>query len=389
MVAPFHLGVLEQTAAAEAAAGSATAAATAPGQVHVASGPVVLPWATIGQSAIAVPALGIDVTSGPETAVPVASLTKMMTAYVILHDHPVHAGQNGPDIVMTQADVDDFENDTVQDEASVQVDVGEVLTERQLLEGLLVHSANNFADTLARWDAGSIPTFVAEMNSTAAQIGMDHTHFVDPSGFDEGSQSTADDLLKVAALDMGDPTFVRIVRMSSVTLPIAGTVSTYTPLLGFQGVIGVKSGFTTAAGGCDVVAVERTVHGRSTLVLAAVTGQEGPNVLVDAGFIALNLATHASSSIALTPVVASGEDVASVSAAGHRVAAVAVAPAAVLSWPGVTGHRALVDGPAIVAGARRGQRIGSVMVMLGTQREEVPVVLRGDLPKPTLLQRLF
>jgi hypothetical protein len=112
-------------------------------------------------------------------------------------------------------------------------------------------------------------------------------------------------------------------------------------------------------------------------------------VLVDAGFIALNLANHASSSIALTPVVASGEDVASVSAAGHRVAAVAVAPAAVLSWPGVTGHRALVDGPAIVAGARRGQRIGSVMVMLGTQREEVPVVLRGDLPKPTLLQRLF
>ena len=168
---------------------------------------------------------------------------------------PLLVGQNGPGITMAQPDVDDFDNDTVEDEANAQVTVGEVLTERQLLEGLLVHSANNFADTLARWDAGSIPAFVAKMNTTAAQLGMDHTHYADPSGFDQGSQSTAGDLLKVAAPDMENPTFAGIVSMSSVTLPVAGTISTYTPLLGFQGVIGVKSGFTTAAGGCDVVAV--------------------------------------------------------------------------------------------------------------------------------------
>jgi D-alanyl-D-alanine carboxypeptidase (penicillin-binding protein 5/6) len=230
--------------------------------VHVASSPVVLPWPATGQAAVSVPSVGIDVTSGPETPVPIASLTKMMTAYVILHDHPVLVGQNGPDITMGQADVDDFNNDTVQDGANAQVTVGEVLTERQLLEGLLVHSANNFADTLARWDAGSIPAFVAKMNSTAAELGMDHTHYADPSGFDQNSQSTAGDLLKVAGLDMENPTFAGIVRMSSVTLPVAGTISTYTPLLGFQGVIGVKSGFTTAAGGCDVVAVVRMVHGQ-------------------------------------------------------------------------------------------------------------------------------
>ena len=200
---------------------------------------------------------------------------------------------------------------------------GEVLTERQLLEGLLVHSANNFADTLARWDAGSIPAFVAKMNSTAAQLGMDHTHYADPSGFDEGSQSTAGDLLKVAGPDMENPTFAGIVTMSSVNLPVAGTISTYTPLLGFQGVIGVKSGFTTAAGGCDVVAVMRTVHGQPTLILSAVTGQTGPNVLFDAGFIALNLANNAATSLGVTPVVRAGEVVAHVSVAGHTVAAAA------------------------------------------------------------------
>jgi D-alanyl-D-alanine carboxypeptidase (penicillin-binding protein 5/6) len=312
-----------------------------------------------------------------------------MTAYVILHDHPIGPAQNGPSITMGQADVDDFDNDTVQDEANAQVTVGEVLTERQLLEGLLVHSANNFADTLARWDAGSIPAFVAKMNSTAAQLGMDHTHYADPSGFDEGSQSTARDLLKVAGLDMMNPTFAGIVKMSSVTLPVAGTISTYTPWLGFQGVIGVKSGFTTAAGGCDVVAVMRMVHGQPTLVLSAVTGQTGPNVLEVAGYIALNLADHARTFIEATPLVRAGEVVAHVSVAGHTVAATAARTADVLSWPGVSADQVLVDGNAILAGAKRGRRIGSVVIALGTQRVVVPVALRGDLPKPTMLQRLF
>jgi D-alanyl-D-alanine carboxypeptidase (penicillin-binding protein 5/6) len=290
---------------------------------------------------------------------------------------------------MTQTDVNDFENDTVQDEANAQVALGEVLTERQLLEGLLVHSANNLADTLARWDAGSIPAFVAKMNRTAASLGMDHTHYADPSGFDESSQSTAGDLLKVAGADMENPTFAGIVQMPSVTLPVAGTISSYTPLLGFQGVIGVKSGFTTAAGGCDVVAVMRSVQGKQTLILTAVTGQTGPNVLATAGFVALNLANHVSTAIGTTTIVRAGQVVAHLSVGGHTVAAAAASSAEVLSWPGVKGDQVLVDGRAIAAGATRGTRVGSVEVALGTQRAVIPVMLQGPLPKPTRLQRLF
>ncbi len=144
-----------------------------------------------------------------------------------------------------------------------------------MLGGLLVHSADNYADLLARWDAGSIPAFVAKMNADASRLGMDHSHFADASGVDPGSESTASDLLKVAAPDMANAAFASMVKMSSVTLPVAGTISTYTPLLGLEGIIGVKSGFTTAAGGCDVLAVVRTVHGEPVLLLAAVTGQQG------------------------------------------------------------------------------------------------------------------
>ena len=122
---------------------------------------------------------------------------------------------------------------------------------------MLVHSADNYADLLARWDAGSHPAFVAKMNADAGALGMDHSHFADASGVDPASESTASDLLRVAAPDMANPAFAAIVKMSSVTLPVAGTISTYTPLLGLQGIIGVKSGYTTEAGGCDVLATLR------------------------------------------------------------------------------------------------------------------------------------
>ncbi len=385
--------VLAALAAARLSAVPPVAAVTAtmPPDIHVARAatPVALPWPATGQSAIAVPAIGIDVTSGPEQAVPIASLTKMMTAYLILRDHPLGPDQNGPNITMTQTDLDDFETDTVEDEANAQVSVGEVLTEHQLLEGLLVHSANNFADALARWDAGDVPTFVAKMNVAAQQLGMDHTHYADPSGFDGGSQSTAGDLLKVASRDMEDPAFAAIVKMSSVTLPVAGTISTYTPWLGFEGVIGVKSGFTTAAGGCDVVAIVRRAHGKNVMILAAVTGQTGPNVLEAAGYLALKLADNVGVSIGTTTLMHAGDQVARVKVAGNTVAATAASTVTMLSWPGVRAHRRMVHGPTVRAGAGAGTRVGSVVIGLGTQRAVVPVRLKGPLPKPTLLQRLF
>jgi D-alanyl-D-alanine carboxypeptidase (penicillin-binding protein 5/6) len=348
-----------------------------------------LPWPKTGQAAIDVPYIGIDVASAPEHAAPIASLTKMMTAYVVLHDHPLGVQQSGPRITMTQTDVDDFNNDTVQDEANAQVKKGEVLTERQLLSGMLVHSANNFADTLARWDGGSIAAFVAKMNLTAVHLGMKQTRYVDPSGFNHGSQSTPADLLRVAAPDMENPTFASIVKQTSITLPVAGTISSYTPLLGFEGVIGVKSGFTSQAGGCDVLAVVRQVHGLPVLILGAVTGLEGPNILNVAAQQALTLANSVSTDIGATPIVTSGQVVARVSAGGHTVDATARGTANVLSWPGIKVTRVLETTGVLFPGARAGTVVGSVIVLVGSQRVVLPVRLSSRLPEESWNQRLF
>jgi D-alanyl-D-alanine carboxypeptidase (penicillin-binding protein 5/6) len=371
---------------------AATVTSTLSPTVTVSSPPVTLPWAAMGQSAISVPSLGVAQSSSNEVPVPVASLTKLMTAYVILRDHPLGVGQSGPNITMTPADVADYEADTTQDQANAAMSLGEVLSEQQLLEGMLVHSANDFADALATWDAGTLPAFVAEMNQVATELGMMHTTFADASGYNAASKSTASDILIVAAKDMEDPTLASIVRMPSVTLPVAGSVPTYTPLLGFLGAVGVKSGFTSQAGGCDVLAVARVVHGQKILILAAVTGQTGvnqPNVLLAAGGAALTLADAVDSSLGSLPVVRSGSVVARASATGHSVDAVAQSTADVLTWPGLSYHRVFVRTHAVAPGDGAGTRVGSVVVTLANRHIVVPVRLAQDLPKETLFQRLF
>jgi D-alanyl-D-alanine carboxypeptidase (penicillin-binding protein 5/6) len=359
------------------------------GEIHVAALPMALPWPQTGQGAVAIPSLGVDVASGSQTPVPVASLTKLMTAYVVLQDHPLDLGRPGPNVTITQDDVTDYNFDTVSDQSNALVSVGEVLTEEQLLAGMLVHSADDYADILARWDAGSDAAFVAKMNAAAAQLGMSHSHFVDASGISTLSQSTAGDIVKVAALDMDSALVRAIVRMPDVTLPMAGTIRSYTPLLGLQGILGVKSGYTVAAGGCDVVAVERTVHGRTVRILAAVTGQTGPAVLAVAGLHGLALVNAVLPLIGTAPVVSAGQLVAHVRSNGGVVDARASASASVLTWPGLTAQRVFVAQSSLTDRARRGARAGTVVVSLGTQRVVVPVRLEANLSRQSLLQRLF
>ena len=248
--------------------------------VTVAGASPSLPWPAKGQGAISIPALDYAQQSGPELPLPIASLTKMTNALVVLRDHPVPAGASGPDITVTADDYAEYQNELHNDQSTVAIQIGEVLTERQMLEALLTQSANDIAYTLATWDAGSIPAFVGKMNAAALSLGATSTHYVDASGYDPHSVSTAADCLRIAGAAMLLPTFAEVVAMASITLPLVGTVPNVVTEIGKNGVIGVKSGYTSEAGGCMVLAVDRVVQGRSVLVLAAVLGQPTPPPIV-------------------------------------------------------------------------------------------------------------
>jgi D-alanyl-D-alanine carboxypeptidase (penicillin-binding protein 5/6) len=213
---------------------------------------------------------------GPnQHAAPIASVAKVMTAYLVLLDHPLRLGEDGPTIALTAADVADTDRRRGQGESIVSVAAGERLTERQALEALLLPSANNIAAVLARWDAGSVERFAARMNATARSLGMTRTRYTDPSGYDDETVSTAADQVRLVDRAMRLPVFASIVATPSATLPVAGTVRNTNTLLGHDGFVGVKTGSTDAAGGCFAFRAIRWIGGRRTILTGVVLGQPG------------------------------------------------------------------------------------------------------------------
>jgi D-alanyl-D-alanine carboxypeptidase (penicillin-binding protein 5/6) len=231
-------------------------------------------WPALGQAAVQVGQSQIQ--AGPnQHAAAIASVAKVMTAYLVLHDHPLRPGQDGPRITLTDADVADTDRRRRRGESVVSIAAGEQLTELQSLQALLLPSANNIAAALARWDAGSADRFVARMNATARSLGMTHTRYTDPSGYDDATVSTAADQVRIVDRAMRLPVFASIVATPSATLPVAGIVNNTNTLLGHNGFVGVKTGSDAAAGGCFAFRAIRWIDGRPTTITGVVLGQPG------------------------------------------------------------------------------------------------------------------
>ena len=231
-------------------------------------------WPTDGQAAVQIGQSQVH--AGPnQHAAAIASVAKVMTAYLVLRDHPLRLGQDGPTITLTDADVADTDRRRGQQESVVSIAAGEQLTERQALQALLLPSANNIAAVLARWDAGSVARFVVRMNATARSLGMTHTRYTDPSGYDDATVSTAADQVRIVDRAMRLPVFASIVATPSATLPVAGTVHNTNTLLGHNGFVGVKTGSDDAAGGCFAFRAIRWIDGKRTTITGVVLGQPG------------------------------------------------------------------------------------------------------------------
>ena len=232
-------------------------------------------WPAYGQAAF-VQAGQSQIQAGPnQHAAPIASVAKVMTAYLVLRDHPLQLGQDGPTITLTDADVADTDRRAGQGESVVPIAAGEQMTERQALQALLLPSANNSAAVLARWDAGSVEAFVDRMNATARSLGMTDTRYTDPSGYDDATESTAADQVRIVERAMRLPVFASIVATPSATLPVAGTVHNTNTLLGHDGFVGVKTGSTNPAGGCFAFQAIRRIDGKRTTITGVVLGQPG------------------------------------------------------------------------------------------------------------------
>lgn len=182
-----------------------------------------------------------------ERKLPMASITKLMTAIVVLE-------RKRPGDLMTVR-----ETAAAVGESSVHLRVGEKLRVRDLLAAALIQSANDAAVALAAGTARDVSQFVGLMNAKARQLGLTHTHFVRPDGLDvPGHYSSARDVLKLARVAMKKPLVRRLVAMRSATIAGGRSLFSWNDLLGrYPGLIGVKTGHTDAAGWCEVAAARR------------------------------------------------------------------------------------------------------------------------------------
>lgn len=166
-------------------------------------------------------------------------------------------------------------DERVERDSLVTVAPGETISERQALEALLLPSADNVAWILARWDAGSQNAFTAKMNAAARRLGMTSTSYTDASGLDSSTTSTAADQVRLGTAAMQVPSLAAIVGLSTAVIPVAGAIRNTNALLGQDGIVGLKTGSTQAAGGCILIAAWHEVSGRRILIVAATLGQPG------------------------------------------------------------------------------------------------------------------
>lgn len=191
----------------------------------------------------------------PTRVLPIASLSKMMTALLVVRSRPSD----------TQVPITRHAVDAAGSKIGL-LPLHKHVPLQTLLYGLLLPSGNDAAVALAEDVAGSVPRFVSKMNAEAAKLGLGCTRYTSPDGLDNGNSSCAADLAELAAVDLEQPRIATIARSASAIRPLpikGGKVYLYNnnPLLryGYPGATGLKTGETEAAGVCLVGTAER--HG--------------------------------------------------------------------------------------------------------------------------------
>jgi len=300
----------------------------------------------------------------------------MMTAYVLLKGHPLKVGESGPTITLTDADARRYAQMLAQDESALPVTSGMRLTQLQLMQGMLIASANNFAEIVANWDAGSVSAFIAKMNAEAQALGMKSTTYADVSGISAKSVSTPADLLMLERKLMSDEVFRGIVGTKQITIPGIGPIKAVNELLGEAGVIGIKTGYTEEAGGNLAFAAERTVGGQKIEVYGAILGQDNR----PSAFAATRRAIESlDRSLQIMQVVPGGQPVATIKPAwGKQVDVITQTPSSMLTWPGLT-LKTSVQLDEIKAPVKAGTQVGTLLVTYGEQQQAVPLILSKDL----------
>ncbi|MFI8100930.1 serine hydrolase [Streptomyces sp. NPDC086023] len=359
-----------------------------------------LPWPAAGQGAVRVQGAGDVGTFGMQKPVPTASVAKVMTAYVILRDHPLKKNEDGPRI---EVDAQAVQDGTAEHESRIEgLTAGSTFSQQDMLKMLMIPSGNNVARLLARWDGGGDQgAFVAKMNAAAKELGMTSTRYTDPSGLDPKTVSTATDQLKLAEAVMKFDAFRAIVALPNARiegLPAPINNNNDNLLLSGLSIKGIKTGSSSAAGGALMWAAYKTVGDKTPLIIGTLMDQHvdgpDPDAIRSLGLVKDNskkIIEAVRNALTAATVVKKGQVVGYVDDhLGTRTPLVATQDVTAVAVPGQKLSLALaLDGSGkLPAEAPAGTVVATLTVGTGPGAPTVPVAVQHDLEAPSFGARL-
>ena len=355
----------------------------------------IVPLDTEGSAAISVAgaeeylgeeAAGIWATSGSDAPRPIASITKLITALVILDAHPLSGpGDRGPTIVFDKADHDLYDQYYMQGATIAAMPTGSSMSLRDALATMLIPSASNYADAVSTWAFGSRWGFLQAAQAWLVEHRLTGTTIVEPTGISRDNVSTPRDLIRLGKLAAADPVIAKIVATPSITLPGPGPLLSTNGLLGSEGITGLKTGNLGAgafnmlySASLDVGAAERlTIVG---VVLGGAT-RESVNSSILVALSGLRSGFHD------VPLAARGDRVGSLRTPWGSSAAIVVSDeASIFTWSDTPISVSMeMSAPAAYDD---GEVVGRLTWTAGPHSESVDLEIEGEIEQPTGWWRL-
>lgn len=334
------------------------------------------PYGAAGVGAIGYP--GVLAGAGSADPLPIASITKIVTALVVLGEKPLQPGEPGPEVTFGEVDEDFYDAQLAAGGSVEPAFAGQVITERDMLSVMLMASANNYAESLASWAFGSQDAYLAAAATWLADAGLASTTIVDPSGVSPANTSTVADLIELARRVQASPVVAEIVATVSVEVPELGLIENRNALLGVDGVDGIKTGTLDEAGSCLLFSQDHPVGSQVVTVIGVVLG--GPDHdTIDAAI--RSLLAEVDAGFSEVPLVAAGEEFARYDTPwGDDATAVASDGLSVVAWSAAPISAEVEVEPVRLQDA--GTTVGRVRFTVGDDQFEVPLELSATIDDP-------
>lgn len=334
------------------------------------------PYGAAGVGAIGYP--GVLASAGSTDPLPIASISKIITALVVLDAHPLALGEAGPDVTFGDIDQGFYDAQLADGGVVESVHPGQVMSQRNVMNVMLMESANNYAESLATWAYGSEAAFVEAARAWLSAQGLTSTSIEEPTGVSPNNRSTVADLVELGKLAEANPVIAEIVSTQTLDVPEIGTIENRNELLGVDGIDGIKTGTLDEAGACLLFSQDHVVGSTTITVVGVVLGGPDHDTIdaairsllaeVDAGFTEVALTTK-------------GEQFATYDTPwGDAAAAVAANDASIAVWSATPVTAAVsVDDLHL---AKRGTEVGELVFTAGTQTVTVPLELSATIEDP-------